>query len=202
MRSFLEEQDGASPERRLAEKCTRDNLASLDRICLSPSVIRNLERKAPFAHGLWSAINISKRLRESGLPWKSVLGNERESLVNLLEAVAVHHQAVLPKQNPLVGILVLADELQEWGRVTRGQAEEMVDVGCFVEVERAGDGELWLRFNYSAKDMERVRWSLKKSDRDKQRNIARLDGQGNMPKFVVKCNLQDSHGKEPSASRE
>jgi len=168
-------------------KCIQQQLGNSDRIPIERATLKRIVDEIPFNHGVWSAVNISWLFSEKGLPWKFVEKDQISSLAvnNLLEAVAAHHLDELPSGNVVLGILVLADELQEWGRITRGQAEEMVEISCKVQVEKVKPKEVCLGFTYSKEHLKKVKWSVDEFRQDKQNNIKRLRSITGMPKLSV-----------------
>jgi hypothetical protein len=156
---------------------------------LSDEVLNEL-KKIPFNHGVWAAINLAKRLKERGLPPHNYLDcGEIESIETLLEAIAVHHMEELPQDNLVAGILVLADELQEWGRVTRGNAEEMVELKCDVKIRPMGRDRVGIEFVYDSQGLWEIEWQLVPFRKEKTENIGRLrDVLKGLRKLHVDCN--------------
>lgn len=177
MHSFLDPDFGPDQIRQLAGRLVDDcpRIHSLD------------SAPAPYDHGLWSAINLWKRLSESGLPWGHLPDRTRALVGAMLQAVAVHHSQTLPADNRLAGVLVLADELQEWNRVMRGPGEQMVDIACRIEIEPASSGELSVRFKYSRGDLDRVHWSIDYFKQSKPRDLARLRKVRGLRRLAVDC---------------
>jgi len=144
-----------------------------------------------YDHGLWSALNMAARFDDAGLPWRH-RHDEIPTIRNLLEAIAAHNHSEFSgsdfdvSRNPLSGILVLADEIQEWNRPILSRAKQ-VTLQCRVLLDRPSRSKLGMVFEYDHTGLHRAGLAIKKMKRLKSAAFQRIKGAAGLPSIDVNC---------------
>lgn len=126
----------------------------LDRLCMC-----NL-----YDHGIWSAANLSATLCQFGLPWAYLSIQERNAIQTVIHAMAIHNRKDFAGEDfnmcesPVAGILLLADELQEWNRRAVPDTSPL-DIGCRVTVGFCDQGNMVICFIYPKNDLAKAGYS-------------------------------------------
>jgi hypothetical protein len=81
------------------------------------------EKGDPFDHGVLAAVNISSRLKKASID---------KVIRNSLNAIALHNsnEPIKFGEDPIAFLLVLCDELQEWGREIALFPEILIETSC------------------------------------------------------------------------
>jgi len=142
-----------------------------------------------YDHGVWSALNLTCRLDQAGLPWHPEQ-DDTQLLKVIIEAISIHNLEDFCGndfdigKNPVAGLLLLADELQEWNRRAVPDHSAM-DIGCTVYITRPLNGNMDVKFEYSDEDLTRAKWDIDAVRRWKVRSIRRLRRARGLPNIRV-----------------
>jgi hypothetical protein len=164
--------------------------------------IQHLLKKAdPFDHGLWSALSLKVILRELGDTLKE--SNIGSAVQHALRAICLHTlgKKIDFQKDPIAFLLVLCDELHEWGRETMSQTDTVseCDYITIEGIDRSGNeamdlplfsNNLIVTFHFP--EMERLQangWDYLTFINLKSQSLRRLDCKGIMPTIELRCDM-------------
>jgi hypothetical protein len=163
----------------------------MEAIGLDRELLNKLRACYLYDHGLWSAANLSATLNQFGMPWNYLSEPERKTIQMVIHAIAIHNRPDFQgtdfdmSRNPIAGILLLADELQEWERRIVPITEPQ-DLHCRVEIELANEKQMLIRFIYLAEELLRAKWNRNETERWKKDAIeTRVNGADGLPRIEV-----------------
>jgi len=171
-------------------------------------VVDRLRSGYLYDHGLWSAANLSATLCEFGMPWDDAPQPELDAIRIAAHAMAIHNRKDFRRRdfdiarNPVAGLLVLADELQEWDRRVLPDPEDPAGIWCQVSVAFDRSDRIDICFTYSKKDLVAIKSSREEMRVWKAAVIEdRINGARGLPKAHVVVEESDGAEQEGSAMR-